>query len=143
MEDRVIKNLRASGSNLQADVVIGTNSYGSDVTVSLRVKRTEPGVQEALVQLDAALLAVANALVETSVNEKVVQQKVREQLAEQVGPARIRAEANAGNRVRELGSKLEKTLTRYRTAEGTLGPTGVMILGDLLKEAQTEAAKTA
>ncbi len=128
----MIKTLRASGSRLQADVVIGKNQYGSDVTVQLTVERTEPGVQEALVLLNEALVKVAEGMVDTAVHEQVVQQRVREQVAAQVGPAKLVAQRNADQRVLDVVQQTEKILLTQQ--DGTLPAYAVTRLRSLLEQ---------
>lgn len=76
-----MKTLRASGTRLQADVVIGSNQYGSDVAVHLTLDRKDPEVIEALDPLDALLRRRAFALVQESSDNLEIQRRVAEKVA--------------------------------------------------------------
>lgn len=72
-----MKTLRASGLYINADVTIGENEYGSDVTVSLKLSRKDPEVIEALAPLQKLLQERAMSFVVGSAIDKRVAEGVR------------------------------------------------------------------
>jgi len=95
----MIKTLRASGSNLQADVVIGKNKFGSDVTVQLNVARKDPALAEALAPLEEYLRNQADSLVTTAVSEALIQEQVEKRMEGKLEGLRKRVEADTNAKI--------------------------------------------
>lgn len=91
----MIKTLRASGTAVLADVVIGKNDYGSDVTVAVRLTRKDAALTNALYPLEKLLKERALEHVTTAYSEQAVQAQVAARLAEQIEPARERIAKHA------------------------------------------------
>ncbi len=97
-----IKTLRASGSQMRADVVVGSNQYGSDVTVSVSLSRNDPEVATALEPLTSLLSARAQSLLEDSAVERRVQERVRAEVKDRTAAERERIAAQANSRLEQL-----------------------------------------
>lgn len=95
----IIKTLRASGSQLQADVVIGSNQWGSDVAVQVRLDRRDPELEAALAPLVFLLSARAEAFLEDAAVERRVQARVRIDVDRKVKSEKERLARNAQSRV--------------------------------------------
>lgn len=78
-----IKTLRASGRRVQADVVIGSNQYGSDVTVLVTLDRTEPDLIEALAPLQKLLSERASSYLAASSSELEIRTLVDQRVAKE------------------------------------------------------------
>lgn len=122
-----IKNLRASGSTLLADVVVGANEYGSDVAVQLRLNRKDPDVVKALEPLTKLLADTGHEYLTASVDEKFIQTQVRERTKVAVESEKKRllknATEDAYRRIHDLErslasaqSETERWKTRHREA---------------------------
>lgn len=128
-----IKTLRASRSNLQADVVIGSNKYGSDVTVAVQLNRNEPAVAEALASLGALLLARAQEQVNTAANESLIQAEVRTRVESSIASERTRQKKNAAARIESVKKRLEQA-QRF-AQDGTVNAAEVVrLIADLDRE---------
>ena len=103
-----IKTLRASGSQLQADVVIGCNRYGSDVAVQVRLERKDPQVEEALRPLLALLVDRAQAHIVDSAVEKRVHELVQERMAEARQGLAATVEARVASLLMEVEREVQK-----------------------------------
>jgi hypothetical protein len=79
-----IKTLRASGSRMKADVAIGVNKYGGDVTVLVEVNRNDPEVAAALEPLTSLLSTRAQG----TVDSEALQSYSVDQLAKTVAEAK-------------------------------------------------------
>lgn len=101
-----MKTLRASGTRVLADVVIGKNQYGGDVTVQVTLDRKDDEVVQALSDLDALLRRRAFAYLNEAVEEATVQRRVTEKVNAQrqqiTATAKANAEATMNGKIREL-----------------------------------------
>ena len=134
-----IKTLRASGSQLQADVVVGSNQYGSDVAVQVKLDRKDPELVAALEPLMTLLSTRAQGhLVDVHV-EREVQQRVREQVSTRLSSERTRLTKEANDRVTTLVAALRKQIG---FGEQALEPFRVRQLLEVLnREGSTAAEK--
>ena len=106
-----IKTLRASGSYIQADVVIGCNKYGSDVTVAVKLSRTDPTVQEVMAPLIEFLVATAKDHVTSAADEAEMQAAVKKRLDALLQPEIDRISKNVESRWEVEKQRLERTLS--------------------------------
>jgi len=110
-----MKTLRASGTRVQADVIVGSNQYGSDVTVHVTLERKDPEVTEALEPLARLLRQRAFAHLSEAIEEAVVQRRVTEKVNAQrqqiTATAKANAEATMSLKLRELEGQL-RTMQR-------------------------------
>ena len=90
-----MKTLRASGTKVQADVVVGSNQYGSDVSVKVTLDRKDVEVIEALEPLARLLRQRAFAHLNEAIEEAVVQRRVTEKINAQRQQITVAAKANA------------------------------------------------
>lgn len=80
----MIKNLRASGRVLTADVRVGANQYGGDVSVQVRVDPRDPDVVTALDPLVTLLEGRAKGLLTDAVHNNFLQAAVKEGVAKEL-----------------------------------------------------------
>lgn len=115
-----MKTLRASGTRVQAEVVVGANKWGSDVSVSVTLDRKDPEVEQALEPLARVLRQRAFAYLNEAVEEAVVQRRVTEKVnssrAQIALTAKANAEASMNGRIRDL----ERQLTASQRANDRL-----------------------
>ena len=96
-----IRTLRASGARLQADVVIGANEWGSDVTVQVSLDRKDPELTAAMKLLTDVLVKRASSLVDRSAWNLALQEAVREQVTTTLATERERLKKNGASEAEE------------------------------------------
>lgn len=109
-----MKTLRASGSRLQADVVVGRNEYGSDVTVHVTLDRKDPALAEALLPIQRLLRDRALGVLDRALHEDVIQQRVTEKLASERERIAKNAKAQAEHTAEKERRGLESQLAMLR-----------------------------
>jgi hypothetical protein len=105
-----IKDLRIMRRGVDVTVVVGSNRYGGDVTAKVTFTRAQ--LAEVLAPLEALALEEAMSILATSVSQKEVDERVRLEVAEKVGPSKEAAKANARKAIEKLIKGVEDDLSR-------------------------------
>lgn len=104
-----IKDLRIMRRGVDVTVVVGSNRYGGDVTAKVTFTRAQ--LTEVLAPLEALALEEAMSILATSVSQKEVDERVRLEVAEKVGPTKEAAKANARKAIEKLIKGVEDDLS--------------------------------
>lgn len=116
-----MKTLRASGTRLQADVVVGKNEYGSDVTVAVTIDRKDPDLVEALAPIQKLLRDRALGVLDRALENDVVDQRVREVISKEREQITRTAKANAEHAIaRQHQSELQAVRRELATVQSEL-----------------------
>jgi hypothetical protein len=105
-----VKTLRASGTRLQSDVVVGKNEYGGDVTVHVTLDRKDPEVVETLAPIQKLLRDRALGVLDRALEEEVVQQRVQARLTAERHRIQKSAKENAEHELQGRLRTLEAQL---------------------------------
>lgn len=103
-----IKDLRIMRRGVDVTVVVGSNKYGGDVTAKVTFTRAQ--LAEVLAPLEALALKEAMSVLTTSVTQQEVDERVRLEVAEKVGPTKEAAKTRARSAIESLIKGVEDDL---------------------------------